>query len=227
LMRVVYSYNAKDRMVGRRVETAASGSEEWTLSTIPAPLPPSITFVWDPISDQLIEMFDAESGRLLRQFIHGGMGYDDPIEIYDGEHRYYPILDEAGTGSLQAVVDESGKLVNRTLIADPYGEEAEALNGPAVDRIAVSGTKDSGEVKISMHLTEPVDPSTIPAGMSLTDPYTITTTLPRPPARRPASRRSLRPPLDHLRPRLPGAVFRPHDLRDRHRPTLRLHPRPL
>ncbi|HUJ14905.1 MAG TPA: hypothetical protein VL284_14055, partial [Thermoanaerobaculia bacterium] len=164
LTRVLYSYDAMDRMVGRRVETSAQGGD-WILSTTPSSLPPSITFVWDPVSDQLIAMFDAESGRPLRQFIHGGLAYDDPIEIFDGTKRYYPILDEAGTGSLQAVVDESGALVNRTIVADPYGEDAEALNGPAVDKITISGSGST--TTVSMHVTEPVDPSTI-AGAVLT-----------------------------------------------------------
>jgi RHS repeat-associated protein len=139
-------------------------------------------------------MFEAEkyengvvvpSGRPLRQFIHGGLGYDDPIEVFDGVRRYYPILDEAGNGSLQAVVDESGKLVSRSIIADPYGEDAQAINGPAVDKITIQGTKDSLELKISLHLTEPIDPSTITnvrlvpttATPTASDPYTITWTI--------------------------------------------------
>ncbi|HXG59336.1 MAG TPA: Ig-like domain-containing protein, partial [Thermoanaerobaculia bacterium] len=137
LTRVVYSYNAFDRMIGRRVEVAAlSGGAppaptDWKLSTetstAPGALPPSVTFVWDPLSDQLVAMFEAEkyesgsvvtSGRPLRQFIHGGLGLDDPIEVAvadpnapNGVKRLYPILDEAGAGSLQAVVGESGELV--------------------------------------------------------------------------------------------------------------------
>ncbi|MDQ6799900.1 MAG: DUF6531 domain-containing protein, partial [Acidobacteriota bacterium] len=142
--RVVYTYNAMDRMVGRRLESFIAN--DWKLQGAPAA---SITFVWDVVSDQLIAMFEAEkyengvvvpSGRPLRQFIHGGLGYDDPIEVFDGVRRYYPILDEAGTGSLQAVLDESGKLLSRTIIADPYGEDAETLAGPAVDKITIKGT---------------------------------------------------------------------------------------
>src|SRR5207237_4028879 len=127
-------------------------------------------------------MFEVGTGRTLRQFINGGLGYDDPIEVYDGVKRYYPMIDEAGTGSLQAVVDESGALVNRTIVADPYGEDAEALNGPAVDKITISGT--SSETKVSMHVTEPIDVSTLggarlvpPATPVLSDPYTVTWTL--------------------------------------------------
>ena len=177
-MRVVYSYNAMDRMVGRRLESGP----EWRLAEGPAS---SITFVWDLVSDQLIAMFEAEkyeggvvvpSGRLLRQFIHGGLGYDDPIEVFDGVRRYYPVFDEAGAGSLQAVIDESGKVVSRSIIADPYGEDAETLNGPAVDKITVTGSATG--VKVNVHVTEPVETSTVPAAATLSDPYTITWTMP-------------------------------------------------
>ena len=50
-----------DRMIGRRVETAAAANpqeSDWKLSTSPDSLPASTTFVWDPISDQLIAMFE-------------------------------------------------------------------------------------------------------------------------------------------------------------------------
>src|SRR5205085_98844 len=178
-----------DRMVGRRLETSTANG--WSLKDAPAS---SITFVWDVVSDQLIEMFEAEkyesgavvpSGRPLRQFIHGGLGYDDPIEVFDGVRRYYPILDEAGNGGLQAVLDDSGKLLTRTILADPYGEDAESISGPTVDKITMQGTKDTLEVKVSMHVTEPVDPTTIAnvrvapttATPVATDAYTITWTM--------------------------------------------------
>src|SRR5207237_10009320 len=120
-------------------------------------------------------MFEVGTGRTLRQFINGGLGYDDPIEVYDGVKRYYPMIDEAGTGSLQAVVDESGALVNRTIVADPYGEDAEALNGPAVDKITISGT--SSETKVRMHVTEPIDVSTL-GGARLVPPATPVLSVP-------------------------------------------------
>jgi len=168
-------------MVGRRLEVASGG--EWRLKDGPGA---SITFCWDVVSDQLIAMFEAEkyesgaiavSGRPLRQFIHGGLRYDDPIEVFDGVRRYFPVLDEAGSGALQAVVDESGKLISRSFIADPYGEDAESINGPAVDKITVAGSASASEVKIRVHLTDPVEASTIPAGTVLSDSYTITWTL--------------------------------------------------
>src|SRR5947208_12411408 len=89
------------------------------------------------------------------------------------------------SNALQAVLDESGKLLSRSIIADPYGEDAESINGPAVDKITMQGTKDTLELKVSMHLTEPVDPTTIAnvrlapttATPALTDAYTITWTI--------------------------------------------------
>src|SRR5260370_19081966 len=87
--------------------------------------------------------------------------------------------------SLQAVVDESGKLLSRSIIADPYGDDAESINGPAVDKMTMKGTKDSLELKVSLHLTEPLDVSRInavrlaptTATPIASDPYAITWTL--------------------------------------------------
>ena len=194
LRRILYSYNALHRLVGRRVETATSPAGPWQLAPSSAgELPPSITFVWDPLSDRPVAIFDAESGQPLRQFIHGGLGLDDPIEVTvadanaaSGVRRYYPILDEAGAGSLQAVVGETGELISRTILSDAYGEQEATLTGPAVDRMTITAT--NGTVEISLHLTDPLDPTTAPTGATLT---TITksgtpiTTAPQPPTTTP------------------------------------------
>src|SRR5581483_98711 len=64
-----------------------------------------------------------------------------------------------------------------------YGEDAETLNGPAVDKITINGS--ASETKVMMHVTEPLDPSTL-SGVRLTpsapaavlsDPQTIAWTL--------------------------------------------------
>ena len=82
---------------------------EWTLASSDVvagqPLPAATTFVWDPVTDNLAAIFvegasrngtTLRNGGLLRQFIHGGMGMDDPIEVLTPEARLYPIFDEPG-----------------------------------------------------------------------------------------------------------------------------------
>ncbi|HWW62615.1 MAG TPA: hypothetical protein VN181_14675, partial [Thermoanaerobaculia bacterium] len=93
--RVSYVYNAAGRMIGRRVEVAPSSGATtpldvaealWALATPlqlgpDAGIPASTTFVWDPISDQLVTVFETEKndggvtvvGKPIRQYIHGGL----------------------------------------------------------------------------------------------------------------------------------------------------------
>ncbi|HEV8433415.1 MAG TPA: Ig-like domain-containing protein, partial [Thermoanaerobaculia bacterium] len=126
IRRIRYFYDGNGRIVGRRAESAnvttlsdPLDALQWQLETNPSilagdGLPADTTFVWDPISDQLVSVFDTNAsptdpnGGLLRQYLHGGIGYDDPIEVtvnfsqtaQGGLQRLYPVFDEAGTGSL-------------------------------------------------------------------------------------------------------------------------------
>ena len=92
--------------------------------------------MWDTVSDGLVEVFQA-GGPLLKQIIHGGLSYDDPIEVTTktatGDvQRLYPLYDEAATGSLQAALDPNGRIVARNLSNDPYGAEDLDTAGAAV-----------------------------------------------------------------------------------------------
>jgi len=209
--RIVYDYDPNDRVIGRiAYQKDASGA--WTIETrsnvlARDALPAETTFVWDPIADRLVAMYDsgavrsattqtAETG-LIRQYIHGESSYDDPVEVFiagaagQAPQHFLPILDEAGTGSLQAVADASGKLVERVLYADSYGDAPRYLQGAVADRIDVGSS--GGQRTISIHFTEAVDVSTIATGAavtaldasgksvatlstapSLTDPHTLT-----------------------------------------------------
>ncbi len=137
LIRVRYAYDAFSRIAGRRVEVAPVTSgrpplgSEWTLapSDVVAgqPLPAATTFVWDPVTDNLAPIFVEGASRnstilpnggLLRQFIHGGMGMDDPIEVVTPDARLFSTFDEAGAGGLQTVIDESGHLLARNVTAE-------------------------------------------------------------------------------------------------------------
>ncbi|HET7437146.1 MAG TPA: RHS repeat-associated core domain-containing protein [Thermoanaerobaculia bacterium] len=189
--RFSYDYSASDRVVGRRAEYAqvtalppappsadcaailALPSDAWHLEDR-APelavdaLPPDVTFVWDVITDRLVAVFDP-NGQPVRQFIHGGQSYDDPIEVTirgagaNEVRRLYPIFDEAATGTLQAIVNASGELVARSVPGGAYGEDEAGLEGPAVDRITVTKTA-SGAVEISLRSTEILDETSVATG---------------------------------------------------------------
>jgi len=175
--RFLYFYGATDRIVGRRAEYLTAGT--WTLedrSDILASdvLPAETTFVWDPISDQLLAVLKKGGGDLIRQIIHGGAGYDDPIEVTIADpgngsvNRLYPIYDEAAGGSLQAIANANGDVVSRPLVEGGYGEDESALAGVAVDQITVKATKDSSgnlaTVAVNIRLTEPLAVATITTG---------------------------------------------------------------
>jgi len=179
--RIVFVYDPNDRIVGRIAEQLVSGA--WTIETranvlARDGLPAHTTWVWDSTVDRLVAIFEAgnegeptspEQG-LVRQYVHGGEGYDDPIEVLakqtDGSvRRYLPIADEAATGSLVAVADESGNLVERILYADSFGDAPRYLNGPVVDRIAARANGNSREIR--MHLSETIDPATLATGAKL------------------------------------------------------------
>lgn len=83
IRRIFYYYSSADRVVGRRAEYAVSPTAAWKLEDraeilAADALPAEETFVWDPITDTLVTVA-ALSGEPLRQIIHGGNGYDDPI----------------------------------------------------------------------------------------------------------------------------------------------------
>ncbi len=112
----------------------------------------------------------------MRQIIHGGLGYDDPVEVTvaDGSgvlNRLYPTFDEAGAGSLQSVLNASGEVVARPLIDGAYAEEETALGGVGIDRIAMAAKRDASgaleSIELTIRATEPLDPKTVAAGSRL------------------------------------------------------------
>src|SRR5262249_44514657 len=150
LRRVRYFYDGNNRMVGRRAESAtlnslsdAPDSLSWQLETranvlAADGLPAETTFVWDPIADVMVEVFESgPNGTLLKQIIHGGMSYDDPLEVTTASKRFYPVYDEAGDGNLQAVLDDGGRLIARNAPGDPYGADALEIAGAAIDHVEV------------------------------------------------------------------------------------------
>jgi RHS repeat-associated protein len=180
--RIVYDYDPNDRVVGR-IAYQKDASSTWTIETrtnvlARDGLPAETSFVWDPLADRLVAMFDSAAVRtaapltaetgLLRQYVHGESSYDDPVDVLiaaaagQTPQHFLPILDEAGTGSLQAVADASGKLVERVLYADSYGDAPHYLQGAVADRVNVSN--DAGARTISIHFTEAVDATTIASG---------------------------------------------------------------
>jgi RHS repeat-associated protein len=198
LRRAKYFYDGRNRLVGRRTEYAVvtlgtePRPEDWRLEDRPEvlasdALPAETTFVWDPITDQLVAIFKAGasentpqdgSGGLLRQIIHGGAGYDDPLEVTAvdgtvpaGVSRLYPVYDEAGARSLQVVLNDRGEIVSRSVAAGPYGEDQAILAGPAVDKIDVSASKDADgnleSVNITLRSTEQIAAATVASGFRL------------------------------------------------------------
>ncbi|MEO8215448.1 MAG: Ig-like domain-containing protein [Acidobacteriota bacterium] len=193
LLRALYSYDGNNRMVGRRIERAAVSSGVvggWTLAPPELTgdgLPAEATFVWDPVSDRMVSVFKAgastnpaidANGGLLRQFIHGDMGYDDPIEVTTADPtelspqltRLYPIYDEAAAGGLQAILNDRGEVISRHIAADPYGDEETDFAGPAVDGVEIKGKKVAGsvsEITVSVRLTEEMAAETVSEGLRL------------------------------------------------------------
>jgi YD repeat-containing protein len=182
LIRVRYAFDGFGRIVGRRVEMApisngqAPTDNAWSLATpdivSTQPLPAATTFVWDPVTDNLLAIFPEGASvthtQPLRQFIHGGAGMDDPIEVVTADARLFPIFDEPGAGNLQAVIGENGQLLARGLTADVYAEEQVAITAPAVDEVKLEAKKDTSgnltQVTVTMHVTEPLD--ALSGGMS-------------------------------------------------------------
>src|SRR5207237_871045 len=82
-------------------------------------------------------------------------------KLTDSPKSFYPMLDEAGTGSLTAVADEAGNMVERVLYADAYGDAPRYLQGPVVDKITIEAKKAGGTelefVKVRVHLSERIE----------------------------------------------------------------------
>ena len=182
---IAFDYDPNDRIVGRisyQKDSAGALTIESRASVLARDgLPAETTFVWDPITDRLVAMYDSaavqvattpvvETG-LLRQYIHGDESYDDPVEVLItsapgiAPQHYVPILDQAGAGSLQAVADNTGKLVERVLYADSFGDAPRYLQGAVADHITVAN--NAGTRSIAIHFTESVDATTIAAGTRL------------------------------------------------------------
>ncbi|HEX2835647.1 MAG TPA: Ig-like domain-containing protein [Thermoanaerobaculia bacterium] len=183
--RITYDYDPNDRLVGR-VAQQKDGTA-WSIETranvlARDGLPAQSTFVWDPIVDRIVAVYDSgvvasasspgpETG-LVRQYIHGDQGYDDPVEVLvaplagDAPKRYFPILDEAGAGSLQAVADADGNLAERVVYADAYGDQPRYLHGAVVERIEVSGTGSNRSIDV--HFSEPLAAASISGGVRIT-----------------------------------------------------------
>jgi RHS repeat-associated protein len=141
--------------------------------------------VWDPISDRLLSIF--ETGKsvgspgmydgLLRQYVHGDQGYDDPVEVLTADTggaapvRYLPMFDEAGTGNLTAVLNDDGSLAERVMYGDSYGASPRYVQGPVVERVSRKVTKDANggvaEVQFAVTLSERVVESSIASGVKV------------------------------------------------------------
>jgi RHS repeat-associated protein len=195
--RISYDYSATDRVVGRTAEYATVPSpspSDWKIEDRAVvleadALPAQTTFIWDPISDQLVAIARAgasavgggaagggatgspdPNGGMLRQILHGGLAYDDPLEVTvadpSGVQRLYPIFESAG--SLEAILNANGEVVSRTVMQGAYGEDPVTLTGVAIDRIAVRAQKDSSgalaSVEVTLRATESLNPSTIATG---------------------------------------------------------------
>ncbi|MGK2860042.1 MAG: Ig-like domain-containing protein [Thermoanaerobaculia bacterium] len=184
--RIVYDYDPNDRMIGRTaLQRNSDGS--WSLETRAGvlardALPAETTFVWDVVADRLVSVFDSAVARsgataanpeaaLLRQYLHGDQDYDDPVEVLiaaaagAAAQRYLPIIDQAGAGSLQAIADGDGNLVERVLYADAYGDQPRYLQGAVVERVALSRTPSNR--KITIHFTEELVADSIAEGVRL------------------------------------------------------------
>jgi hypothetical protein len=190
--RIRYDYDSRNRIVGRTAEAASvpvmpvpdvnalSWQTEARDGILAADgLPAETTFIWDPVADRLMTIVRAgasfvpndPNANIVKQFIHGEMGYDDPIQISmidtSAPHapgtpapvrKLYPVYDEAAGGSLQVVLSNTGEIVARSITTDPYGGARFDLSGGAIDHVEITRSKDAGgalqSVKVAMRATE-------------------------------------------------------------------------
>jgi RHS repeat-associated protein len=172
---------------------APPAESDWTLEARAAMLeadglPAEVTFAWDPLSDRLVSLHAAGAsggsgdpyGGVVRQIVHGGMGYDDPLEVTvrtregAGERltRLYPVFGEAADGLLDVILNERGELVARNVPNDPYGGGSElSAGGASIDRIAVTAKKDGEgevtEVEVTLRATDALAGPTLATGLRL------------------------------------------------------------
>jgi RHS repeat-associated protein len=186
--RITYTYNPNNRVVGRLAERAFGSTwatEDRGDILTQDGLPADTTWVWDPITDRLVAIYEAGKSAaatspqagLLRQFLHGDAAYDDPvlakIALFAGAPptTYYPVTDHAATGSMHAVVGEDGTLVERVLYADPYGDAPRYLTGAVADHMSVEIEKDGdgniAEVRVRVRFSEAVKESSLTGGLRL------------------------------------------------------------
>ncbi|HMJ86985.1 MAG TPA: RNase A-like domain-containing protein [Vicinamibacterales bacterium] len=191
--RIEYTYDPRGRIIGRTAkQKSGSGTQTtWVIETrasvLPGDgLPAETTFVWDSIVDRLVAIYEAgkstppsgstqapppEAG-LVRQYLHGDRDYDDPVEVLIASQagatpvKYFPIFDEAGTDSLQAVLDKDGNVVERVLYGDSFGDAPHYLQGPTVERVTYAADA-GGAVDIRVHASEKVKQLTIDNGVRL------------------------------------------------------------
>ncbi len=191
---ILYAYDPLDRLIGRTVNVRDSADVPWALEDRTTALardglPPAVTFVWDPIADRLLEIFEAGKGPktptdppnlyagLMRQYIHGDQGYDDPIEVLAATEpgappkRYLPFIDPTSGGSVTAILDASGNLVERVLYADSYGDAPRYVEGPVIDGIKAEAAKDSAgkleSIRFRIHSSEAIDADSIDGNVAL------------------------------------------------------------
>ncbi|HUR79583.1 MAG TPA: Ig-like domain-containing protein, partial [Thermoanaerobaculia bacterium] len=153
--RILYDYSANGRLVGRRAEYGTAPN--WKLEDRPAvlasdALPADTTLVWDVITDRLAAIYAAD-GSLIREYIHGGNAYDDPLAVITPDGALFPVFDEAAAGNLQAILNSRGEVVLRAVIEGAYGEDEFALAGAAVDRIAIAATTSAAGALDSITIT--------------------------------------------------------------------------
>jgi RHS repeat-associated protein len=188
--RIELTWDPNDRLVGRAAYEPDSPSG-WKLETrtnvlARDGLPSQSTFIWDPIVDRLVAIYVQGASTalnallnagLLRQYFHGDQAYDDPTRVLiatapGGDPRtYFPVADETGSGSLSAVLDDTGALVERVLYADAYGDAPRYLQGAVADKISLEAAKDAGGTLTSMtvrvHLSERVEATSLESGARL------------------------------------------------------------
>ncbi|MHB9124265.1 MAG: GH-E family nuclease, partial [Thermoanaerobaculia bacterium] len=191
--RIEYQYDPNDRLIGR-IALQPAGEGTWTLETRTTVLardglPAETTFVWDPVTDRLLAIYEAgksigaidPNAGLLKQYLHGDQGYDDPTHVFvrntapkSGEpaiFRHRIVVDPLAGGSVTTVVDPEGHLVERVLYADAYGDAPRYLHGAVVDKISVHAEKDGtgaiAKIVFRARLSERIDPASLATGARL------------------------------------------------------------
>ncbi|HJQ41170.1 MAG TPA: RHS repeat-associated core domain-containing protein [Thermoanaerobaculia bacterium] len=169
--RFTYEFDVKGRLI-RATEKSGPGRYDYQYSATGRLIGRGdTTFVWDPISDRLIAVVAAD-GTVQKQIIHGDAAYDDPLEVTTPSGRLFPIFDEAGAGTMQAVLNDRAEVVARNVPNDPYGAEDVAFTGAAIDRVAIKATKNQdgtlNSVEVTIHATEALALVTVASGARLT-----------------------------------------------------------